>query len=504
MGLIDRVQRTSARLLLKAGHSLQAAGYRAGSTAPQWSGDWAFGVSSINRTLQSDAVMMRDKARDLVMNNATAARIPTLFQQNVSGKDGILYQAAVMDANGEPDQATNRTLEDGWFRWAEDPRAVTADQRMTWQELEQMTDGAECTDGETLVRLLPGFKNAWRFAVQLLDPDQLDVQYNRDRAPGRNAIVMGVEVDEWGAPVAYHLWPNHPSEHRYGAGTRLRVPASQILHNFITHRPGQQRGATWFAPVIADLMHLGRYREAEVIAARLAAAKMGFIKGGSGASTDEMLEATPGVIPRLGMDEDFVAWDPNHPNGNHAQFETVILQSIASAFGVSFMSLSGNLSGTSFSSGQMGYLAEKSLYQSLQQRRILRYSRPVHHAWLPMALVSGKVDVRGNIDALSASTWRARPFQPIDALKAAKTDAINLALGKTCLTDLVEADGGDLRAVLQKRKAEIELARELGVPLFLPVGSATPVDGAATDDERAPTSDADDEGPFSLSLERVA
>jgi lambda family phage portal protein len=282
------------------------------------------------------------------------------------------------------------------------------------------------------------------------------------------------------------------------------VPASQILHNFITHRPGQQRGPTWFAPVIADLMHLGRYREAEVIAARLAAAKMGFIKGGSGAATNETLEATPGVIPRLAMDEDFVAWDPNHPNGNHAQFETVILQSIASAFGVSFMSLSGNLSGTSFSSGQMGYLAEKSLYQSLQQRRILRYSRPVHQAWLPMALLSGNVDVRGTLDTLSASTWRARPFQPIDALKAAKTDAINLALGKTCLTDLVEADGGDLRAVLQKRKAELELARELGVPLFLPVGSATPVDGAATDDERAPTSDADDDGPFSLSLERVA
>jgi lambda family phage portal protein len=482
----------------------QATSLRSGSTASQWLADWALGTSSINRTLMADLAVTRQKSRDVAFNTGTGARIAGIWPTNVSGKDGILYQGAITTAAGELDAERNSAAERAWYQWAEDPKSVTADEKLTWQEVEQLTDRTEGVDGETLVRLLPGFRNRWGFAVQVLDPDQLDLTYHQDPAPGRNAIIMGVEVNQWGAPVAYHLWPNHPSD-VIRRGERMRVPASQILHNFLTHRAGQARGIPWTTPVLADIMHLAKYREAEVVAARLAAAKMGFIKGGDGSGTSETMDATPGRIPKLGADEDFVSWDPNHPNGNHAQFERVILQSVASAVNISHMSLSGDLSGTSFSSGQMGYLQEKDMYRLLQQRRVIRYSRPVHRAWLEMALVSGRLNLRGSLDELAASNWRARPFQPIDPLKASKTDALNVALGRTSLTDLVEEDGGDLRTVLLKRKAEIELARQLGVPLYLPVGSAVLIDDPA--DDAAPPAPADREASapsLSLALERVA
>ena len=481
-------RRTASQWLAKASQAVQqrpqAASYRA-AQMDRWGGDWSLGASSMTQILRADLGLMRDKSRDLVMNNATAARLPTLFSENVSGKDGILYQAAVMGPDGEPDQPTNQALESGWFRWAEDAKSVTADERLTWQEVEQLTDEQECTDGEALVRLLPGFRNKWKFAVQVIDPDQLDLTYNEDARPGRNAIVMGVEVNEWGAAVAYHLWPNHPSEVQRRS-QRLRVPANLMIHSFLMKRAGQMRGVPWLAPVMADLMHLGKYREAEVMAARVSASKMGFIKGGTGAGTTESLQASPGELVKLGADEEFVSWDPNHPNGNYDAFDRAILRSVSGAVRLSYMSLSGDLSQTSFASGQMGWMGEKAVYQSLQQRRIMRYSRPVHRQWLEMALLSGQLDVRGRVDDLSASDWRPRPFMPIDALKSAKTDALNVALGKTSLTDLVEAEGGDLRKVLQKRKAEIDYARELGVPLYLPVGSAVEV-GAEEDEPTAPT-----------------
>lgn len=479
---------------------MQAASYRA-AQADRWSGDWSFGASSMTQILRVELGVMRDKSRDLVMNNATAARLPTLFSENVSGKDGILYQAAVMGADGNPDAGTNRVLESGWYRWAEDAKSVTADQRLTWQEVEQLSDESECTDGETLVRLLPGFRNKWKFAIQVLDPDQLDLTYNIDARPGQNAIVMGIEVDVWGAAVAFHLWPNHPSEQQK-RGERLRVPASQMLHNFIVRRAGQMRGVPWLAPVMADLMHLGKYREAEVMAARLSAAKMGFIKGGTGAGTTEQINAAPGEFVKLGENEEPVFWDPNHPNGNHAAFERAVLHSVAGAARVSYMSLSGDLSQTSFASGQMGWMGEKAVYQTLQQRRIMRYSRPVHRLWLEMAMLAGQLDVRGRIDDLAASDWRPRPFMPIDALKSAKTDALNLALGKTSLTNLVEAEGGDLRKVLLQRQAEIELARELGVPLYLPVGSAVEV--GAEEDDLSPAPAPAGRSAAMPSLEKVA
>lgn len=473
--MTDTLRSGLARVLTRAGSSLQrqAASFQ-GAKSGRWAGDWTFGTASINGVIRGEGYVLRDRARDLVMNNATAARIPSLFSTNVSGKDGILFQAAVMGADGEPDEVTNKALEEAWYRWSEDPRAVSADGRLAWPEIEQLTDELEPTDGETLIRLLPGFLNEWRFALQVLDPDQLDLQLNRDPWKGQNAIVMGVEVDAWGAPVAYHLWPNHPSE-RTRRGDRVRVPADQILHNFLVRRAGQARGVTWFAPIVSDLMHLGKYREAEVIAARMAAAKMGFIKGGLNAGATESMSAEPGAITKLGAEEEFVEWNPSHPNGNHEAFERAVIRSIAGAVRVSYMSLSGDLTQTSYASGRMGYLGEKDVYRALQARRILRYSRPVHAAWLPMAILSGRLDVRGSLPDLMASDWRPRPFLPVDELKAENADAIRLALGKTCLTDLVEAEGGDLRKVLQKRKKEIEMAKDLGVPLYLPVGNAIAV-----------------------------
>lgn len=497
-----------SRTLSRWSHSVmptpQAAAYRA-ARLDQWSGDWMFGASSMTQVLRADLAMLRDKSRDLVMNNATAARLPTLFSENVSGKDGILYQAAVRGVDGQPDRETNQRLEDAWYRWAEDPKAVTVDGRLTWQEVEQLTDESECTDGEVLLRVVPGFKNAWRFALQIIDPDQLDLSLNIEPREGRNAIVMGIEVDEWGAPITYHLWPNHPSDVQR-RGDRLQVPAHLMQHVFLTRRAGQMRGVPWLAPVMEDLMHLGKYREAEVIAARIAAAKMGFIKGGTGASTSETLSAVPGQIPKLGADEEFQEWNPTHPNGNYDAFDRAILRSTAGAVRLSYMSMSGDLSQTSYASGRMGWLGEKAVYQSLQQRRILRYSRPVLAAWLPMAILSSQLDVRGGPSTLLASDWRARPFAPVDDLKAANTDAMNLAIGKTCLTDLVEESGGDLRRVFEKRKAEIELARELGVPLYLPVGNAIAIDeqgntGSAQD---APASPAPARSATLPTLERVA
>lgn len=503
--MLDGIRRAVALSLRKTAGAITPTRYAAGFSAARgdnFNGDWIFGAESINSILRTDLATLRDKSRSVAMNTAAGARIKTLYSENVSGKDGILYQPAIVTESGEPDEATNRTLEDGWYRWAEDHTAVSADRRMTWQEIEQFTDEAEATDGETLLRILPGFANSWRFAVQVLDPDQLDLGYNVESQSGRNAIVMGVEVDQWGAPVAYHLWPNHPSESRgLRRGDRLRVPAEQILHNYLVTRPGQVRGIPWYTPVLADLMHLAKYREAEVIAARTAAAKMGFIKGGTGES--EQVELIPGSFPKLGDGEEVQFFDPNHPNGNYDAFDRAIMRSVASAFRVSYMSLSGDLSQTSFASGQMGYMSEKNMYRTLQERRILRYSRPVHRAWLSMAIVSGQLDVRGSLGDLLRADWRARPFHPIDPLKAANTDAINLALGKTCLTDLVEADGGDLRRVLQKRQKEMQLAESLGVPLYLPVGNAIQVTDSGETDASEDQS-ADSRASTAPALKRVA
>ncbi|MCH7532721.1 MAG: phage portal protein [Gemmatimonadetes bacterium] len=89
-------------------------------------------------------------------------------------------------------------------------------------------------------------------------------------------IRMGIEMDANGRRLAYHVFTRHPSE---GLGReRTHVPAAEIIHFFVRYRPGQTRGYSLFAPVLTTLKMVDGLTDAELVASRLAAAKMGFIK----------------------------------------------------------------------------------------------------------------------------------------------------------------------------------------------------------------------------------
>jgi capsid protein len=54
---------------------------------------------------------------------------------------------------------------------------------------------------------------------------------------------MGIEVDSYLRPQAYHFYANHPGDTYAGNvrtnGRRLRVPADEVIHLFLPERPGQ-------------------------------------------------------------------------------------------------------------------------------------------------------------------------------------------------------------------------------------------------------------------------
>ena len=59
----------------------------------------------------------------------------------------------------------------------------------------------------------------------------------------------------------------------------------------MTKRPGQSRGVTWFAPVMVSIRMLEGYQEAELVAARAGASKMGFFE-----SSPVIGYSVPGVM----------------------------------------------------------------------------------------------------------------------------------------------------------------------------------------------------------------
>jgi lambda family phage portal protein len=478
-------RRLLARLFTSASRAVaptRNAAFYKGARMDQWGGDWNVPQLSASQLLRMDLTTLVDRSRDLVMNNTTAARVPTLFAENVTGKDGIIYQAAVKFANGNYNDRANTALEDSWEQWACDPAMVSADRRTTWHEVQMLLDQVEATDGETFLRLLPGFDNRFGFAVQVLDTDQIDRRYNVDPKPGQNAIVMGVEVDVWGAPVAYHVWPNHPSEVAR-RGARMRIPASEIIHSFLAHRPGQVRGVPWLAPAVVELVHLGEYAESEVMAARVSAAKMGFIENDGDPIGDPnnpkqnpRWDASPGTIEQLSAGQKFKEWNPLHPNGNFDTFEKAIVRRVATSLRLSYMSMSGDLSQTSYASGRLGFLAERMVYQMLQARRIRGIVRPVHAAWLTQALLRGLVDYPSFDPVLmGAANWHPRSFPGIDVEKETNAADHQVSMGVDTLTRLAAEMGRDIEDIAKERAREIAIFKKYGVPTALmsvPKGAA--------------------------------
>src|SRR5207247_1368707 len=147
-----------------------------------------------------------------------------------------------------------------------------------------------------------------------------------------NEIRMGKEVDEWGAPVAFHFW-DRPYTITSTPRGRFRVPSSDVLHLYIQDRPNQTRGITWAHAAMVPLQMLGAYIIAEVIAARLGAAKVGFyVNKGEGApygsgdpktatSTRAFVEdLAPGTAKQLPTGWEFQGWNPDHPNSAFPEF----------------------------------------------------------------------------------------------------------------------------------------------------------------------------------------
>jgi lambda family phage portal protein len=446
----------------------------AGAQIGRLMGDWVMGSVSADRALYSDLLTLRNRARELVISNATAARVPTLFAENVIGKDGILYQAAVRSTRDLPNKPVNKALETAWYRWSESNTA-SPDGRRSWCETESLIAESEPTDGEVLIRLLRGFDNPFGFAVDLLDPDQLDEKYNVEPGDGRNEIRMGVEVDRWQRPVAYHLWNNHPSERRNR--TRTRVPAEEIIHLYVQKRPRQTRGVTWFAPVVFDLKMLGGWREAHLVASRTASAKMGFLQQHPDAAAAPMtpedptanhiqMDADPGVIEQLPPGFTFESWDPTFPSTNFSEYDKAIVRTIATALRVSYISLSGDLSDTSYSSGRVGLLAERTVYEKLQQRHIERVSTPIFRAWLQMAMLKGAVSLPSyDATAYHACSWHPRSFPWVDPAADVETAEMELnQLKITSRSRLAAQKGLDYEELLQERQKDRDLEAQYGEP----------------------------------------
>lgn len=451
-----------------------------GAEATRLTADWAFTpITSANREIQADLIGLRARARELARNDRYATRFLGLLEENVVGDHGIRLQAQVTRPDEQTyDLAINRKIEQAWADWCR-KGVCTADGRLSMAALQRLLVRTWATDGEIILRMVEGFPNEWGFALQVIDADQLDERLVRPSVGDQTAIRMGVEVNEWERPVRYHVWRHHPRETDRSFNEHVAIGAREILHVFFSRRINQARGTSWFAPVLLDTHMLSGYMEAELVAARVAAAKGGFFitdpeaepdpDDPEASEEDQEIDVEPGLIDIAppGV-TDFKAYDPQHPTAQFEAFQKAMVRGIATGLRTSYAMLAGDLREVNYSSIRAGLLADRDVYRILQQTFAEEILRPVFDRWLTWAITSGQLALPlRNKARWARHKWQPRGWQWVDPKNDAESGLLAVGAGVNSLTRLAAEQGRDVEEVLQERKKEIELAAELGVPLSI-------------------------------------
>lgn len=494
-----RLYRTGARALNAFGNFLATSQTESGYQAARWTrltAEWSIWRRSADQEILGDLGALRARSRNLVLNNPFAKRFVSQVMQNVAGPHGFRFKPRVRSAAGVLDKATNAELARAWGEWTRRDNC-TVDGKLSWRAVQRLVMSATPQDGEVLIRMVEGFDNPFGFALQLIDADLLDEQYNEQRGPHGNEIRMGVEIDRWGRPLGYWLWTTHPSE---VARERKRdfIPAAELLHLYVPFRVGQTRGVPWTHAIMMDLKQADGYAEAELIAARIAAAKMGFFttrEGAEGGWTPPQenaegaerlqMEAEPGLLSELPPWLDFKPWDPQHPNTAYRDFMKAVLHSVASGIDVCYHNLTGDLEGVNYSSARVGELDERDSWRALQQWLCEELHQRVYERWLGMAMLTGQANLPSyRVADYRSVAWLPRGWAWVDPQNELNAIKEAIALGLTSRTIEAAAQGRDPEEIFADLEAEAQLAKEYGIEIAgTKTAAPTPRGGAGAEDD---------------------
>jgi len=439
--------------------------------------DWVGTSASANGVTDREARRLRQRARELRENSWIAARYEALARENILGPNGVTFAAYVPRPRGKNEEAS-RQLEDAWYDFA---TWVTADGRSLLSVLGTVVNSWKI-EGEAIVRLrLLGD----RLGLEVLDADLLDQNHSQPLQNGVR-IEQGVEMDNSGRVLAYHIWDG--AEDSYGRRLRERVPASQILYTGHRTRPQQVRGITPLAPVMILINHLERLEEAVVILNRVTASKMYTLEAEEWATplTDEnddqiQPEETEEIQPGASWITPY-GWrtkmlDPGQPTAQHDALIKQGLHEISGGLNVSYMSLSGDLSSASYSSGRIGQFSEREGWTMDQQQLIDDILRPLFDAWLRLEVLTRRIVLPESVmiaDVVRRSEWYGRKWPMLEPLKDAESIEKLIELRMTSRTRELNKLGISFSAVIDELAAEEKYAKDKQVTLAQLAAAAAP------------------------------
>ncbi len=441
-------------------------------------GDWTTSNTSADSELVTSLTKLRSRSRSLIRDVSYAKRAQVIVVNNVIGT-GIGMQAQVMTTRGDLAERINTSIETAWCEWACADSCHTGG-RLAFKHFERALMGQVFAAGEAFVRkhLRPFGKSKIPLALELIEAERLADEFSSPHlmAQNGNHVRMGVEVDEFYRPVAYHIRKRHPSEIRFGGpGIDFieRVPADQIIHLAVIDRWPQTRGEPWMHAVARTFNDMAGYTEAEITRARVQSSTPWTIEtpedsesfGERQEDGSVEMDVEPGVAKRLNPGEKMNAPTPNSPNPALDPFMRYMLREVAAGVGPSYESLSRDYSQSNYSSSRLALLDDRDLWRFYQSWFICDFRMQIHKLFLQQGVLARAIEgitveqYASEPDKFEAVLFKPRGWSWIDPTKEVEAYKEAVKQGFTTVTDVVAATGGgqDMEDILATRKRELKL-----------------------------------------------
>lgn len=451
----------------------RSAPFEGASAGPRWSG---LGWPAPTATAATAAGQpLATRAQHFARNNPWAAQAIEALTTSIVGS-GIKPRPL------HPDRAVREALVSAWERWCDESDAAG---RLDFYGMQALACRGLIEQGEAFARLIVS-DGAVR--VALLDPEQ--VARDVTTAPGAPGvrIVGGIELDDLGRPLAYHVRPG-------GAAwaAPVRVPADDVMHLIRPLAPGQVRGVSWLAPALLRLHELDQYEDATLVRAKVAALFAGFVTdpngdaaGLPGTMSGEVLETgmEPGSLLPLppGADVKFSA--PVEPV-QYGAYVKAHLRAVAAAVGVPYEHVSGDYEGVTYSSVRAALVEFRRRVEAWQFHLMVRqFCRPVWRRFVTLASLAGTVPADGfarDPEPYLAAEWLPPRFDFVDPKKDIEAEVIAIDRGLKSRAMAVAERGYDIEEIDRQIAADRDRARELGLS-FAPPGARRPANGDKDDE----------------------
>jgi capsid protein len=483
--------------------SAAAAVYEGASINRLTGSSWSYATEPTDDWL-FNARELGNRAASLVRNDPVMAALLSSRIVGTFGNRGLVFRSLYqVDESPETTEAERKVRDqvNSWLKRCSQRAWIDAACTMTRLEFESALDGEAAIRGEA-------------FAIRQYRPDRIGtpvgtcwqmIRTDRVSNPpgitdGKNYF-QGIELDDFGAPMAIWIAPPRRAQKYQNAATAaefIRVPwyaddgTLNVIHRVGSRVPGSPRGVSCFAPNVFLAQQIQKAIEAYVVAKRIQACHPIFIESedpvaaaaadanGAVFGTNTRLE--PGKVYYVGHGSGvhFPSWQ--FQGADMREFLDTLYRNQFAAWGFPVDVVLADLGKTNMAASRSAWTQFYQRCAILQDEAIAQGTSIIDQAWIREGIVRGEIDADLDNPHLFDGEY-IRPPRPMpDPLKEANA-AKAWSEMKRDLSGIFSESGIDFDASMKQRAQDERLMEEQGLAAEEPADEARPAAPTPEDDE---------------------